>query len=84
MIFTTTSALCAVTLPLGGQFELSVRLDMNVAPGVYSIEPYVWSAVKGRDVHTGPTTHVQVLPDPRFQGAVQLNPRMTSRAGHAG
>ena len=80
MVFTTTSSLCAVTLPLDGQFELTVRLDMNVAAGVYAIEPYVWSAVAGRDLHTGPTTHVQVLPDPRFVGAIQLNPRMTAQA----
>lgn len=80
MVFTTTSALCAITLPLEGEFELTVRLDMNVAEGVYSIEPYVWSTVAGRDLHTGPTTHVQVLPDPRFVGAIQLNPRMTAQA----
>lgn len=81
-VFATTTALCEVTLPPEGQFRLRVQLDMNVAPGVYSFEPYVWSLEAGREVYTGPTTHAQVLPDARFMGTVQLNPRMTLEAQH--
>jgi hypothetical protein len=79
-VFATTTRLCGTTLPSSGRFELLIQLAMNVAAGVYSFEPYVWSFEAGREVYTGPTTHVQVLQDRRFVGKVQLNPRMVVRS----
>lgn len=77
LIFATAAADCGAAIPSDGKLDLTVRLDMNVAPGVYALEPYIWSAEAGGEIWAGSPAFVQVLPDPRFDGIVQLNPRIT-------
>jgi ABC-type polysaccharide/polyol phosphate transport system ATPase subunit len=75
-VFLTAMPWCGATLPSAGPFELTVDLDMNVSAGIYLFEPYVWSADRKRLASHGPPTSVKVLADERFNGDVQLNPRM--------
>lgn len=65
-----------VPLPGDGPFQLEAELDFNVAPGIYSIEPYVWDPFEELEIGRGPSLTVEVRGGPKFWGTVQMNPRM--------
>jgi hypothetical protein len=50
---------------------------MNVPPGRYSVEAFVWNLSEKRTVVTGPHLLVEVLERMQFFGGVQLNSRWT-------
>jgi lipopolysaccharide transport system ATP-binding protein len=77
VIFATTTKMCGLDLPTEKTFQLQLQLDLNVEPGVYNIETYIYSPELERDTYVGPTTHVHVLPDRRFVGNIHLNPRIS-------
>lgn len=83
-VFATNNGMCDVSLPFG-PFTMSLSLQMNVAPGIYSLEPYLVLWKEGREEFhaAGPVTHVQVMPDKKAFGVSQLNPRMSVSAGQA-
>lgn len=78
VVFATTNGMCDMALPSVGDFDVSMDLQMNVSPGVYSLEPYLVTWIDGAPTFksAGPVTHVQVQEDPKFFGTNQLNPRM--------
>jgi len=76
VVFATTSDRCGIARIPPGRFALVVGLEMNVAPGVYAIEPYVVSRSSGKDLAAGPLAYVQVRDDPGFTGVAQLKPVM--------
>ena len=59
-----------------GRFVLDAELQMNVAPGLYAVETYVWHRESDRDVLNGPSTTVHVEDGAGFWGTVQFNARM--------
>lgn len=72
-----TTDRCGIRFEDQGGFRLSVRLDMNVRPGVYAVEPWVVDRTTGDDLAVGPISYIQVTDDPDFVGSVHLNPRMS-------
>jgi hypothetical protein len=64
-----------------GPFDLTLDLEMNLAPGVYSIEPYVSDGAGSAEEHAGPITYIQVRDEPGFMGHAQLKPRMILSRG---
>jgi len=83
LIFATGTHTHRVPLP-EGEFALEVELQMNVAPGVYSVETYTFHREHDRDVLDGPSTTVRVEPGSAFWGSVQLNARMELGSNGAG
>ncbi len=75
VVFATGTRTHGIALP-GGPFALGVELQMNVAPGLYALETYVWHRERDRDVLNGPSTIVRVEEGPGFWGTVQLNARL--------
>ena len=66
-----------------GPFTIDVDLQMNVAPGLYAAETYVWHRERDRDVLNGPSTTLHVEEGRGFWGKVQLNARMSLVNGAA-
>lgn len=79
VVFATTSDRCGITEFPPAALALDIRLEMNVAPGVYAVEPYVVSRSSGKDLAAGPLAYIQVRDDPGFTGVAQLKPLMTLR-----
>jgi hypothetical protein len=75
VVFAVGTRTHRIDLPAGG-FELDVALQMNVPPGIYAIETYVWHRERDRDVLNGPATTIQVDEGLGFWGTIQLNARM--------
>jgi len=73
----TTTDRCGIRFQDQGTFRIAVQLDMNVRPGVYSMEPWVVDRTTGDDLAVGPISYIEVRDDPGFVGSVQLNPRMS-------
>lgn len=65
-----------VELPPSGEFEITVSLQMNVRPGLYSVDAFVWDNDRMTISYTGPALTIQVTEGVAFQGTVQLNPEM--------
>jgi hypothetical protein len=70
-------------LPPSGDFSFKLTLQMNLPPGVYRIESYVYSEARAKVVSHGPAVTVQVSEGVRFHGSVQLNPRLDFHTGSA-
>lgn len=83
VVFETTTGRLGLTLPSSGEFSLKLTLQMNLPPGVYRIESYVYSEARAQVVSQGPAVNVQVSEGARFHGSVQLNPRLDFRTGTA-
>ena len=62
-------------LPETGVFTLEARMQVNVAPGPYSVETWVWSTHES--TYRGPRLSLDVTPTLIFDGSVQLNPTMS-------
>ena len=76
ILFETSIGECGEHLPSEGPMAVTLRLEMNVGPGVYTIEPYLWSTDDSAVTWWGTPRFVHVLPDPRFNGVAHLNPRV--------
>jgi lipopolysaccharide transport system ATP-binding protein len=72
LIYSISTARQARPLPLQGHYGLRVMLQMNVAPGSYSLECMVWDGVRRR-ISIGEAKLLHVLPGSPFDGLVQLN-----------
>jgi lipopolysaccharide transport system ATP-binding protein len=72
-IYFVTGEQRGVPLPVSGQFEYQLSLQMNVPAGRYTAYPVVWDSAGHRDVTIGPSIHVDVLEGKAFHGTVQMN-----------
>lgn len=73
-----------VPLPLCGEFEYHITLQMNVPPGAYQVQPFIWDAVSNRRTISGPRLRIEVLDRMPFYGEVQMNSRWrVAKAGLA-
>jgi ABC-type polysaccharide/polyol phosphate transport system ATPase subunit len=81
MVFATGTLSHEIELPTG-PFELQIDLQMNVPPGLYSIESWIGKWRRERGAHDGPATLVHVSGGIGFWGQVQMNcvMRATPRA----
>jgi lipopolysaccharide transport system ATP-binding protein len=77
VLFATSNGRCGVPLRGPGPFTLEVELQMNVQPGLYSIETVVWERTQEADIVFGPSVTVEVEDrDTTFWGPVQMNPHI--------
>jgi len=67
--------MCALLLPEQA-VTVEASLQMNVPPGVYSIEIMAYDLKGSRALERGPAAVVIVEPGPHFKGHVQLNAEM--------
>jgi ABC-type multidrug transport system ATPase subunit len=80
VMYWTTTSQCHVPLPPPGDFAISVGLQANLPPGVYTLETAVWNETSEDYRHPGPNAQFQVVPaDTNFKGVAQLNPRFAVR-----
>jgi ABC-type polysaccharide/polyol phosphate transport system ATPase subunit len=64
-----------IALPVDGEFEYEIVLQMNVPPGTYQVMPFIWDVSNRQDVVRGPRLQVEVLERLPFYGEVQMNCR---------
>ncbi|HWJ13979.1 MAG TPA: ABC transporter ATP-binding protein [Gemmatimonadaceae bacterium] len=64
-----------IPLPVTGEFEYHLTLQMNVQPGRYTVEPVIWNAISNETILTGPSLPIEVLERLPFYCEVQLNSR---------
>ena len=62
-----------VPLPTKGKFEYHFSIQMNVPPGAYTVQPFIWDSETFANPSVGPLLHIEVLERMPFHGAVQLN-----------
>ncbi|HEU5154012.1 MAG TPA: polysaccharide ABC transporter ATP-binding protein [Gemmatimonadales bacterium] len=74
-VFETTTLSLGHDLPRTGRFMLTLDLQLNLPPGVYPLESFVWNRMAGRELGGGPGGAVRVEGGPEFEGTVQMNPR---------
>jgi ABC-type polysaccharide/polyol phosphate transport system ATPase subunit len=74
-LFETTTLSLGHDLPRTGRFALSLDLQLNVPPGIYPLESFVWNRMAGRELGGGPGGSVRVEGGQEFQGWVQMNAR---------
>ena len=90
VVYETTGTYCGVPLPGRGDFACEVELQLNLPPGIYTLETSVLDATKDEEASSGPVLHLQVVDGATFKGDVQLNARMHAveagrgRAGASG
>ena len=76
LLFATTTKLQEIHLPETSRFEVEVSLEMNVEPGLYSIETGIFNRTAGKPIMDGPRVSVTVLPDFSFVGRSFARPTM--------
>jgi hypothetical protein len=76
ILFSTSTARQDIELPENGRFDLQVALEMNVEPGLYSIETGVFDRTSAKMVGDGPRVSVTVAPDFSFHGRAFARPVM--------
>lgn len=81
-LFQTGTGRLDLRLPPAGEYEIYVSLQMNVPPGLYSIETFVWDADRMTISFSGPALTIQVVEGVEFQGTIQLNPEMRIETRH--
>lgn len=81
-IFATDNVRCQVPLPPPGAFSLEAEVQLNVAPGIYSLETLVFDHVSQTDRAAGPGAYLQVRGGPSFFGLAQCHPRLRFRSTH--
>jgi hypothetical protein len=78
-LFQSSTGRLGIDLPPSGEFEIAVSLQMNVTPGLYSVDAFVWNAEELEISHAGPSLTVQIVEGQEFQGTIQLNPEVKVR-----
>lgn len=69
----------SVPLPLSGAFEYELTVQMNLQPGTYQVQAFVWDAVAVREVVHSSSLLVEVIENKPFYNEVQLNSRWRVR-----
>jgi ABC-type polysaccharide/polyol phosphate transport system ATPase subunit len=76
VLFETTTSHFHESLPATGAFSVTCELQLNVRPGMYILESFVWNTMAGRELGTGLTAHMRVKGSDEFIGPVNMRPRM--------
>ena len=64
-----------IPLPVRGEFEYHLTLQMNVQPGSYQVHAFIWDAAANQHVVSGPHLQIEVLERLPFYSGVQMNSR---------
>ncbi|MEP6835178.1 MAG: ABC transporter ATP-binding protein [Gemmatimonas sp.] len=72
-----------IPLPTETKFEHRIDLQMNLPPGGYIVQSFLWASDTGRRIITGPTLTVQVIAAAKFFGSAQLNLRWSDVTGNS-
>ena len=80
VLFATSSLRQGLSLEGLAGFTLDVGLQLNTAPGVYTIETVVFDRKRGQPIANGPWVNVTVHEGKSFVGEVQMNPEMVLRS----
>ena len=75
LVFSTNTKLLGVGIPDEGPFTAEIELQMNVSPGVYTIEAVFKDQQTNKITH-GPWVSVKVAAATKFAGIKQMNPRI--------
>jgi ABC-type polysaccharide/polyol phosphate transport system ATPase subunit len=75
-VFVTDSSKFGIRLPESGPFRVSVTLQMNMGPGIYRVQPFVWDSERRCELSRGPSLVVRVDRGETAFGPVNLRPRM--------
>lgn len=81
VLFQTGTGRLDIDLPDAGEFELALSLQMNVPPGLYAVDSFVWDADQMGSTHWGPSLTVEVTMAVDFKGSVQMNPELRLEPG---
>jgi len=74
-VFETTALSLGHDLPQTGRFAVTMELQLNLPPGIYPLESFVWNRMAGRELGGGPGGAMRVEGGQEFQGSVQMNAR---------
>lgn len=83
-VFATDTTRCRIPLPEPGPFALEVELQLNVAPGIYSVDTLIFDHASQTDYAAGPGAYVQVREGPSFHGVAQCHPKLRFESRRAG
>ncbi|MFL5577818.1 MAG: polysaccharide ABC transporter ATP-binding protein [Gemmatimonadaceae bacterium] len=75
VLFETDAARAGAALPRDSWYRFDVSLQLNVLPGGYLVESFVWNEPEARQMEAGPALGVNVVPGRPFTGWVQMNAR---------
>jgi lipopolysaccharide transport system ATP-binding protein len=64
-----------VPLPTNGTFEYHFTIQMNVPPGAYTVQPFIWDSVTHANPAGGASLQIEVLENLQLYGDVKLNSR---------
>jgi lipopolysaccharide transport system ATP-binding protein len=81
VLFSTSTMSQDVSLEGLTHVTLDIGLQLNTAPGVYTIETLVFDRRRGRPMASGPWVNVTVQEGKSFTGDVQMNPDIVLRTG---
>ena len=76
VLYSAVVARAGAGLPASGEGVVAVELQLNVPPGVYTLEAFVWDLVMSRERYAGLVEHLEVDPGDEFEGTVQMNARV--------
>ena len=82
LLYAVSSATRDTVLPTGN-FHLSVKLEMNVPSGMYSVESWLSYGRKEKNDSNGPATLVHVKGGRSFWGSVQMKAAMEAEPAEA-
>ena len=76
VMFETTTLQLHEPLPTTGAFSVAWELQLNVRPGMYVVEAFVWHSMAGRELGSSLTAYVRVSGSAEFAGPVHMHPRV--------
>lgn len=83
VVFETSTLRLGIPLPDAGAFALDAELQLNVAPGIYTVESLIWDRLMTRQSFGGPRVRLEVNGGDEFEGPVQMHPRLRITAAAA-
>jgi lipopolysaccharide transport system ATP-binding protein len=73
VVFASNTRSLGLAMPDERSFRVRVVIQLNVPPGAYSLDCFLWDSVVMKEVHLGPTKLIQVQGGAPFLGSVQMN-----------
>lgn len=67
-----------IPLPVRGEFEYELTLQMNVPPGVYDAQAFIWDSETNRHVTSSERLEIEVFEKMQFYGGTQMNTKWSA------
>ena len=68
-----------VPTPVEGEFEYRLDIQMNVQPGTYDVQAFIWDSVRHHEIVHSPRLVIEVLERMPFYNQIRLNSRWGAR-----